>query len=125
MLEAAKEQMQLYEEDYNLAKITSEVRELEFQIKGHDAMLKKMQREIEVRVTESLFMEMIALINSGIHTDPNINKLLKTREGREEEEKDKLKYNALLFSRKLNQLSESLSVLLAQVKRVDGKATAM
>jgi hypothetical protein len=51
-------------------------------------------------------------------------KLLKSKEGIEED-KDKIKMNAHLFSRKLNQISESLTVLMAHIKRVDGKATAM
>lgn len=87
-------------------------------------MFKKIQREVENRVTESVLVEVIALINTGIHTDPSIIKLLKSKEGLEQE-KDKLKMNAQLFSRKLNQISESLTVLMTHIKRVDGKATAM
>jgi hypothetical protein len=45
-----------------------------------------MQKEIESRVTESLLTETIALINSGVQTDPNIIKLLKTRENLSTEE---------------------------------------
>lgn len=45
-------------------------------------------------------------------------KLLKTKEGYEDEEEHKVKMNALLFARKLNQMSESLSVLLAGLKRL-------
>ena len=85
-----------------------------------------MQKDIETRVTESLLTETIALINSGIQTDPNIIKLLKTREGiLADEENDKIKVNAQSLSRKLNQISESLSILLGGIKKLEGKITTV
>ena len=85
-----------------------------------------MQKDIETKVTESLLTETIALINSGIQTDPNIIKLLKTREGiPADEENDKIKVNAHSLSRKLNQISESLSILLGGIKKLEGKITTV
>lgn len=51
------------------------------QTKSHDQNLRHLQKEVDCRVTESHLSEVIALINSGIQTDPNLVKLLKTKEG--------------------------------------------
>ncbi len=62
------------------------------------------------------------MVNAGIQSDPNLIKLLKTREvTNTEEEESKIKMNALNFSRKLNQMSESLSLLLGNIKKLEGK----
>lgn len=67
------------------------------------------------------------MINSGIHSDPNVIKLLKTREEFQDEgdEPDKLKFNALAFSKKLNQMCESLTVLLTAIKKVENRVTVV
>lgn len=81
--------------------------------------MRKLQREIELRVTDSQLTETIALVSSAIHQDPNVIKLLKTREAIEEEgEGDKLRINAGLLGRKLNQMSDALTMLLGGIKRV-------
>lgn len=115
--------MQEFEDDYNFAKQQAEINELVISVKAHETGLRRVQKDLEVRVTESQLTETIALINAGIHSDPNIIKLLKTREGYQEEPTDKVQANAQLFSRKLNQMSESLSVLLASIRRLEGRLT--
>lgn len=67
--------------------------------------MRKAQREVELKVGEAQLTETIAMINGGIHVDPNIVKLLKTREEALSEDDNKLKMNAGLFSRKLNQMA--------------------
>ncbi len=64
-----------------------------------------MQREIDNTVTQSHLTETIAFVNAGIHPDPNMVKLLKTREDTNDYEDDKVKMNASLLARKLNQMS--------------------
>ena len=116
---------QQFEGDYNFAKLTSEINELNYQLKTQDSQLRKLQKEMESRVTEMQFSETIALINAGIHSDPNILKLLKTREEMEDDQsQDKVRLNAGLFAKKLNQISESLTVLHNAIKRLESKATA-
>jgi len=63
-----------------LAKLSSEINEAIYLLKSHDSQLRKAQKDIELRVTDSQLIETIAYINLGIHSDPNIIKLLKTRE---------------------------------------------
>ena len=47
--------------------------------KTHDLDIRHLQKDVECRVTESQLSEVIALINAGIQTDPNIIKLLKSK----------------------------------------------
>ena len=77
--------MQQYDEDYNLARLAAEIHEAAYQVKTHESSLRKLQREIELRVTDSQLTETIALVSSAIHQDPNVIKLLKTREAIDEE----------------------------------------
>lgn len=85
--------------------------------KDHEINIRHLQKDVEIRVTQAQLSEVIALINGGIQTDPNIMKLLKTKEVGEEET-DKIKMNAGLFSRKLNQISESLTILMSSIRKV-------
>ena len=118
--------LQQFEDDYNFAKITADINELSIITKSNEQNLRRMQKEIDSRVTESLLSETIALINAGIQTDPNIIKLLKTREGfTQNEQNDKIKINAFAFSKKLNQISESLTVLMSNIRRLESKLTVV
>lgn len=47
------QQLQHFDDDLNFSKFTSEINELNFQVKSHEASIKKMQREVEGKVTES------------------------------------------------------------------------
>lgn len=37
-------QLQHFDEDYNFSKLTSEINEINFQVKSHESSIKKMQR---------------------------------------------------------------------------------
>lgn len=41
----------MHEDDYNYAKVSGEIKEIEFQLKGHDMNFKRMQKEIDARPT--------------------------------------------------------------------------
>jgi hypothetical protein len=56
------------------------VHEAAYQLRVVESAVRKLQREVEAKVGEAQLTETIALINAGIHSDPNIIKLLKTRE---------------------------------------------
>lgn len=101
------------------------MREALAQLRTHDSTLRRVQRELEGRVPEAHLAEALALVSAGIHADPNVIKLLKSRQENEDEGEGKVRVSANSLARKLGQLSEALSMLLAGQKRLEGKLGAV
>ena len=51
--------------------------------KTQDQAIKQLQKDTSTKVSESQLSEVLALINSGIQSDPNVTKLLKTKENQD------------------------------------------
>ena len=115
-----------FEFEVNNDELKSCIKELAFNIKTSDKHLQKMKKELETKISESQITEALVFINSLIELDPSLSKQLKSRQTKKEDlATNPIANSSNELGRKINQISESVSLLHNTIKTLEKKVTEL